>query len=307
MAIDLTPMRELNLSIPVAQGRPNFLCAASGLVGIENNFYVVADDELSLGIFPATGDGPGKLFPVFPGELPEHHTERKKQKPDLEAITYLSKEHFRPFGAILVVPSGSKPNRFAGGIIPLQKNGDLDPNLRTVDFGQLYKELRLTFSDLNIEGAVISNANLKLFQRGNARAGKNAVIDVCLTGLLEDLLKDGKPSGQHIQSTSFVDLGELHGTPLSFTDAALYMDKEIWFLAVAEKTDSTYDDGEFCGASIGYLNQDGSLGKMYELNCPQKPEGLWFSQGHPHREFVVVTDSDHPACPSMLYRGTISS
>ncbi len=115
MTINLTPVRELTLSITaprsaVPQGRPYFLCAASGLVGIEDKFYVVADDELSLGIFPVSGDGPGKLFPVFHGELPEHPSERKEQKPDLEAITYLSREHFPPFGAILVVPSGSKPN-----------------------------------------------------------------------------------------------------------------------------------------------------------------------------------------------------
>lgn len=48
-----------------------------------------------------------------------------------------------------------------------------------------------------------------------------------------------------------------------------------------------------------------TLEPMCELNCSQKPEGLWFSEDRSRREFFVVTDTDHSSSPSQLYKGTI--
>jgi hypothetical protein len=163
----------------------------------------------------------------------------------------------------------------------------------------------MTFPNLNIEGAVVVGSHLKLFQRGNGRAGKNAMIDISLEGLFEELKSSRELSEQRIQAISILELGELHGTPLGFTDAAVVMDNEIAFLAVAEQTDSTYTDGQYVGAMLGYLNSEGRLGKIVELNCPQKPEGIWLSSDSGCREFFVVTDADDRSQPSLLYRGML--
>ena len=87
--ITLKKLRELDLAATGEAGMPRHLSAASGLACPGSAFYVVADDELHLGVFDAAGDAPGRLLRLFDGELPTEKKARKKQKPDLEAITQL--------------------------------------------------------------------------------------------------------------------------------------------------------------------------------------------------------------------------
>ena len=77
MKIPLKKVRTLDLDQAYQNGRPSHISAASGLVVDEKNFYVIADDELSLAIFPRDGSL-GKLTPLFSGTLPLKHKERKK-------------------------------------------------------------------------------------------------------------------------------------------------------------------------------------------------------------------------------------
>ena len=83
MLISLAKVRELDLSAPTSAGRPAHLSAASGLVRAGRFLYVVADDELHLGVFHAAETTPGHLVRLFPGELPATAAERKARKPDL--------------------------------------------------------------------------------------------------------------------------------------------------------------------------------------------------------------------------------
>src|SRR5262245_52390116 len=89
--ITLTKIRELDLaqdSTRAGDARtPSHLSAASGLACAGSTIYVVADDELHLGVFDAAGHAPGHLLRLFEGELPMAKAARKRQKPDLEAIT----------------------------------------------------------------------------------------------------------------------------------------------------------------------------------------------------------------------------
>lgn len=52
--ITLTKIRELNLAGSATTGRPLHLSAASGLACIQCYIYVVADDEIHLGVFRTT-------------------------------------------------------------------------------------------------------------------------------------------------------------------------------------------------------------------------------------------------------------
>ncbi len=169
-----------------------------------------------------------------------------------------------------------------------------------MSFSELYSTLRQSFSDLNIEGSLIFNHRLKLFQRGNGAQSVNAIIDIDLDGFISDVKKGTAIKAQNVTQIKIIDLGELNKVPLGFTDACACGD-QIWFLAAAENTNSTYHDGAFCGALLGALNQDGDILFRHKLNCAQKPEGLWIEMESQDRFIYFVTDADNPNMSSALY------
>src|SRR5262245_61762447 len=120
--IQLIRIRELTLSAPSSPGRHAFLSAASGLVKTGEFFYVVADDEYHLGVFPVEGNAPGRLIRLFAGTLPFETAARKKRKPDLEALAYLPASCGLASDALLCIPSGSTANRHTGALLMLDGN-----------------------------------------------------------------------------------------------------------------------------------------------------------------------------------------
>ena len=89
MTLHAHKLRELTLDVPRAAGGGRYVSAASGLVRTGGHMYVAADDERELAVFPATGDAPGRLVRFLPGELPADPEERKRDKPDVEALALL--------------------------------------------------------------------------------------------------------------------------------------------------------------------------------------------------------------------------
>src|SRR5688572_27047114 len=160
--IALTRIRDLDLSVPSAKGRPLHLSAASGLVFVKSFLYVVADDELHLGVFRTGENGPGHLIRLFDGALPEPRRERKKQKPDLEALALLPPHGSYPNGALLALGSGSRRNRRMGALVGLEADGSARTS-HSVDLSPLLAPLDGLFAELNIEGAVVSAGELLLF------------------------------------------------------------------------------------------------------------------------------------------------
>src|SRR5882757_8951381 len=119
----LKQIRELNLEAPSRTGRPLHLSAASGLVVVKSLAYVVADDELHLGVFPTQGTAPGRLFRMFEGDLQRDKGDRKKAKPDLEALVLLPSFPDFAHGALFAIGSGSKRNRMRGVLLGLDQQG----------------------------------------------------------------------------------------------------------------------------------------------------------------------------------------
>ncbi len=67
-----------------------------------------------------------------------------------------------------------------------------------------------------------------------------------------------------------VDLGQIDGVPLSFTDGAGLPDGGMVFTAVAEDTEDTYNDGACLGAAIGVAARDGRVRFIERLDeCPR--------------------------------------
>jgi hypothetical protein len=279
--------------------------ASSGLIKIENKFYSISDDQLALETFTLSSAEPHSFYPLFPGTLPSDSKERKSLKPDLEALIFLKEDLHPPFGAILAIPSGSTALRCHGALVPLQEMHELSSHPIAIDFSPLFRHLNSLFQELNIEGILKAVSEIKLFQRGNGSLAQNGIIDLNLDIFLKELIESHTVSADCFQSSSLIELPKLNGVQVSFTDAANFQFSEksqLWFLAVAENTKSTFEDGPFSGSILGCLNSQHELIYQSELNCQEKPEGLWLDSND---SFYVVTDSDNAQKPSQMFRGQL--
>lgn len=188
--VALTKIRDLDISASAEDVRSSYLSAASGLVCINSIMYVVADDEFHLGVFSTTTREPGRLVRLFDGALPRSNAARKRQKPDLEALTLLPASHDFPHGALLAAGSGSRPNRRRGVLLGLDSHGLVNGLPRNVDLSSILVPLSEEFSEVNIEGSIVVGDELRLFQRGNKRHADNAIIRFPLAMVLEAVKAD---------------------------------------------------------------------------------------------------------------------
>lgn len=172
----MTELRALDVSPERSGTEPSYISAASGLVCVGSHIYVVADDELHLGVFSMGDTGPGHLISLFAGDLPDVKAERKRQKPDVEAIVLIPAFDGFSYGALLALGSASRPNRGRGILLGLGPQGGINRSPEQVDMAPLLSPLHQAFADLNIEGAAVIGDELLLFQRGNRRKIDNAII-----------------------------------------------------------------------------------------------------------------------------------
>lgn len=302
-----------NLSLDPAQhprGQAH-LSAASGLVRVRQRLYVVADDELHLGMFeehaaPGTADtdlAPGTLVRLLEGDLPGDKGKRKKAKPDLETLAQLPPLPGCPAGALLALGSGSKPQRETGVLIGLDVHGVPNGRMASVDLEPLYAPLRKRFDDLNIEGAFVLSGDLLLLHRGNKGDARSACIRFDWN-LVAPWLAGLSPKPPSAKSVQLMALGEVDGVPLSLTDGTALQGGAWAFSAVAENTDDSYLDGACVGSAIGIVAPDGQLRHLHQLAGAPKVEGLavqvvgtglgseWV--------FTLVTDPDDPHIPAQL-------
>ncbi len=298
--LDFQCRRQLILDAPAAPGKPSFLTAASGLVQSDDRLYVVADDELHLGIFAARGSAPGQLHRLFDGELPKDLEKRKRHKPDLEALTRLPPFAGHPQGALLALGSGSKRRRNRGSLLAIDAAGALTAQPSTIDCSALYAGLADVFEDLNIEGAAVHGNELILLQRGNKGASANAVIRYVLAPLLAALSTDASLPTVTPRAIEWHTLGTINGVPLCFTDVSVLAGGELVFTAVAEDTDNSYQDGRCAGAAVGLIDASGRLRHLETLSQPYKLEGLHAWRENGAIEVLAVTDADDPTVPASL-------
>ena len=303
--IALTKIRELDLSQASSPSRPRYLSAASGLVCVKSVIYIVADDELHLAVFGAADHEPGRLVRLFEGELPDSAPKRKKHKPDFEALTMLPAYGDFPHGALLALGSGSRPNRRMGAVLELGRDGHVEGAAQAVDLSFILTPLADMFSAPNIEGAVVSGSELRLFQRGNKRDAENAIIRFQLSTVIE-ALRSGRASAIKPSSIVKFDLGEIDGIPFCFTDAAALPDGSMVFTAVAEDTDNAYDDGDCTGAAVGCIDGE-SLRWLRRLDRPYKVEGVAARIEGDAIKLLLVTDADDISIPASLFSATIEA
>ena len=303
--IHLTPLRELTLTAPSRRGRPSFLSAASGLIAAGSHLYVVADDELQLGRFPATGTAPGELLRLLPGVLPDSYLDRKAQKPDFEVLLQLPPIEDRATTTLLAMGSGSAPNRCAGVLISVDAAGLAIGTPRAIDLGGIYRTIAPRFHTLNIEGAVIVGQKLVLMQRGNKHQSQCAYVHLHLPAVLDALASTNSLGDAAPIDVRAYDLGAIDGAPLCFSDGAALPDGSILFTAIAEATSNSYDDGPCNGAAIGVTNTAGELRFLERLERGYKIEGVAAQVDGTCVRMLLVTDGDDATRPAQLLAAEI--
>lgn len=251
--------------------------SASGIVFTNHSLYIISDNAGFLYQYDLESDK------LIKHQLIENPSENiaKINKPDFEAIT-LKENELHIFG------SGSTENRNKNIVFNID-NQKVEEN----DLSEMYQNIKNTFQisdeELNIEGALFHNEKLYLFQRGNGADAKNGIIIINGNFKFKNIKL---PKIKHVEAT--------------FTDAVLVGGK-IYFLASAEDTLSTYDDGEVLGSIIGCIDiETFKIDFTLQISSTHKFEGLTlYENSQSYLEFLLCEDNDTQALETKIYKLTI--
>lgn len=227
-----------------------------------------------------------KQIPLFDAAITENIP--KKQKPDLEALSYAD-------GALYAFGSGSTPNRNRGFRWQPETGA-----LQELALAGLYEKMQqlsgIDQANFNIEGAFKTNGHWYFFQRGNGAAARNGFFR--FSGSWEN------PAG--LRFTQVV-LPTINNFSSGFTDAT-WADEKCYFLASAEDSGSTFEDGAVAGSALGVLDlESGRVIDFLVISDTHKFEGLTLrDQQQVSLSFLLCEDNDSDVLRSDIYELKIS-
>ncbi len=291
--------------------RPAHVRAGSGLAPTRDGIALIQDDANFVAIVdPRTARARAITLPAGHEGRRQFDAGRgnKAHKLDLEACFSVTE----PDGTLLVaLGSGSKRTVPRENVVQVRWCESALPHVSVTHAPLLYEGLRhetsFAGSELNIEGAVFLGDRVRLFNRGNGKAGKglapvNASCDLDWPALLAHLRDSTQPPPAPRNVVRY-ELGALDGIPLGVTDATLWRNR-ILYSAAAEDSPDVYDDGPVRGSAIGVIDAEGGV-TWAPVTIPDgspfrgKVEGILPVEGRDDRLYVVV-DSDDPAVASQL-------
>ena len=254
--------------------------AASGIVYTNNSLFVISDNSGFLYQYQLQNNH------LLKHPLIENPSENilKKLKSDFESITLKGNE-------LHIFGSGSTRNRNKKIIFNLKNN-----SIQEYDLSELYKNIKTSISisddELNIEGAFYYNEDLHLLQRGNGANSKNGMLKINFNGNINDKIQ--------FQS---VQLPKIKHIETSFTDA-IVVENKIYFLACAEDTLSTYDDGDILGSLIGCMDiATFKIDFTHQISNTHKFEGLTlYQKTETEIIFLLCEDNDSEDLESTIYK-----
>ena len=296
-------LRPLDLTEPLPCGSP-FVSAASGLAVVDGHFIVAADDAHHLGLFACGSTARGRSLRILEGDLPENPGERKRRKPDFEALTVLPPTSAFPSGALLVVGSGSTANRNVAVLIEIDPAGRLTGQTHRRCLSDLYKPLRSQIGEVNIEGAFVLDGDLMLLSRANGSTPDNHVARYSLDGL-SAWLSATESTPTVPSSVTQLRVGVIDGVPLGLTDGAPHPDGGWVFSAAAEDTDHSYNDGALAGAAVGIVDRHGEVTYLARIQPNVKVEGIIATVDAAVTTLTMVTDGDDPSTAASLLAATL--
>jgi hypothetical protein len=192
-----------------------------------------------------------------------------------------------------------------GALLALDAQGGLRSAPHVIDLTPVLAPLDDMFPKLNIEGAIVSGGELRLFQRGNKRNSENAIIRFPLSAVLGALHRVFAGAIEPLAIDRF-DLGQIDGIPLCFTDAAALPGGDMVFTAAAENTDDPYYDGPCAGAAVGMADNKGRLHWLQRLDGCHKVEGVDARRDGDVIRLLLVTDADDADTPASLFSAAIA-
>lgn len=300
-AIKLEKVQELLLAKPIEAGRGAFISAASGLSKVDDTYYTISDDEMSLFSFKI-GDKALKATALMNKKLPADNAERKKLKADFEAFVQLDKKQWPPFGAMVGWPSGSTPDRTTAVVLPFKSKTEFGKPTE-VNIMPLALLLTQDATELNIEGIMIQEKKVLLFQRGNSTKSKSGIFELKLADFIEGL-KTGKWGGKI--GFNKIKVGELNGVKLTLSDG-VWTKHGLLAIATAEDTVSTYADGTVYGTVLLRVSENESeiLARFEPI---VKLEGMTVGEETADGiTLMFVDDADDPKKPSSLWKVSLTN
>jgi hypothetical protein len=299
--LEVRVVRTLSVEADAALGH---ISAASGLVQVEQGLFVVADDEHMLAVFDLASERPSQLHLLFDGELPDKPKARKAAKPDLEALAHLPPWPGCSQGALLAIGSGSRPQRQRAALLAFNEAGEFHSAVREIDLSPLYEPLLTRHEQLNIEGAFVAAGRFCLLQRGNQASPVNVLISYDWLAIQAWL--DGAGQAPDPAASTQIEIGDIDGVPLCFTDGAALPDGGWVFCAAAEATDDSYLDGPCRGSAVGVVAADGRLLGVWPLSLRCKAEGIAVTVANGALQLLLVTDPDDREEPALLLSANLA-
>lgn len=295
------------LTFEAHAGRPHaHVRAASALARFGDRYVIAQDDVDALVLLDLERPNAGASLP-FAGATARtfEGADGKRTKPDLEASCVLDTSEGE-----LYVAFGSGSTRARERLVLGRGLAGPSPSLELFDASSLYAHLRarrdFSGSELNVEGAVFVGSGVWLFQRGNgARDGEYEPVSAVGRISARDLVAyvaGGAPP--ELTSVERYDLGDAGGVSLGFTDAARTAGGAVAFVACAEDSSSSYDDGAVTEVALGHFDARGNA-FLTRVLAPdgsplvEKAEGLAFGPSGSRRAYLV-TDRDDPSVPASM-------
>lgn len=293
--------------------RPAFVRAGSGMCKIGRWLVVVQDDVNFMALIDSEGDAVRCVaLPAGEGgqRIFEERRGNKGAKWDLESCVALdAPDHSGRW--VVAVGSGSRPARCRFVLARVDARSGEVSDVRVAPLPALYAALAgceaFAGAELNIEGAACVGGALRLFNRGNGQGvARDASVDLELEALWAHLAAPDAVAAPALERVRGYELGELGGVRLTFTDADVREDGQVVFLASAEDSPDTYQDGEVVGCALGVFEGDAvrwaQLVTEDGAALKEKAEGMVMDG---ERVWMLV-DPDDPDVPGRLYSVAVS-
>jgi len=259
--------------------------SASGLFIHGDLLYILGDNSGYLNEYNIKTKVLRKIQILFDKDLQQLENIPKALKPDFEILCQYEDK-------LYILGSGSTSKRNLMIEFDLKTHQVVRKDL-TEAYGKLKSMAKIDDQNFNLEGAIFTGKTWLLFNRGNGLDSKNGIFKIEGTDLANSsqvLFNSFKlPNIDHVES--------------SFTDATL-VKNEIFFIATAEDTKSTYADGEIMGSFIGSINlQNLKLTFSNKISGRHKFEGITLlHQNEQTTSFLLCEDRDTDELKTTIYK-----
>ncbi|KQM78774.1 hypothetical protein ASE74_12475 [Pedobacter sp. Leaf216] len=259
--------------------------SASGLFLHKDLLYIIGDNSGYINEYNIKTKALRKIQILFDPALSQLENIPKPLKPDFEILCQHGDK-------LYILGSASTPKRNLMIEFDLKTQKIFQKNLSKT-YTHLQSIAKIDAQNFNLEGAIFTGNKWLLFNRGNGTDGKNGIFKIGEKDLENTL---------HATFNSF-KLPNINDVESSFTDALL-LKNDIFFIATAENSKSTYADGDILGSFIGSINFETlKLNFINKITGNHKFEGITLHSQNEHQAtFLLCEDRDTDELKTVIYK-----